>query len=167
MGGGDYVVAVVLHARTRTTIHARTQFSAMADYSCRLCRAAILAKNVAAIFSPTAAKQRVSTRIQDLLGVEVTENDGLPQHICHKCKRRLETLERATEDLKKFRSIASTSYEIFVALKRGPLKRTKETSAYSGVSPDTEKSRPPPKRQLSRRQLNFEEGKNILYITHS
>ena len=42
---------------------------------------------------------------------------------------------------------------------RGPLKHTKETSACIGVSPDTEKFRPPSKKQLSRRQLSFEEGK--------
>ena len=137
----------------------------MAVHSCRLCQAAVLAKETVAIFAPTAANQRVPPRIEDLLGVRVVKNDGLPQHICKKCKRRVESLERATEDLQEFRSIASNSYKILVALNRGPLKRTKETSACIGVSPDTEKSRPPPKRQLSRRQLNFEKGKTTSCIT--
>ena len=82
-----------------------------------MCQAAVLAKEAVAIFGPTAAKQCVPPRIEDLLGVRVVQNDGLSQHICKKCKRRLESLERATEDLQEFRSIASNSYKILVALK--------------------------------------------------
>ena len=54
-----------------------------------------------------AVKQQLPSRIENLLDVKVAGNDGLPQHICEKCKRRVETLERATEDLGKFRSQAS------------------------------------------------------------
>ena len=67
-------------------------------------------------------------------------------------------LERAAEDLRNFHNQARTNYGSYVAARRGPLKRTKETSAYVGVSPDTQKSRPPPKRQTSRRQLHYAQG---------
>ena len=46
----------------------------MAVYSCRLCEAAVLAKEAVAIFGPTVANQRVPPRIEDLLGVRVVQN---------------------------------------------------------------------------------------------
>ena len=42
------------------------------------------------------------TRIQDLLGVSVSTKDGLPQHICSVCMKRLEVLEQAALDLEVF-----------------------------------------------------------------
>ena len=61
-------------------------------------------------------------------------------------------LEKASEELSEFRKLASDSYQSF--LPRPLLKRTKETSAMVGVSPDTQKARPPPKR-LTIRRLDF------------
>ena len=55
-------------------------------------------KHAVAIFSPTAAKQRWSSRIKDHLSVQVWLDDGPPQHVCPKCKRKLQTLERDAED---------------------------------------------------------------------
>lgn len=98
--------AVTLIAIYFTSRESRTS---MAGYSCRLCRAVVLPKYAVGIFRPTAAKQRLLARIEDLLGVKVLQNDGLPQHICQKYKHRLETLERATEDLQEFRTIAMKS----------------------------------------------------------
>ena len=49
-------------------------------------------------FSPTVAKQRWSSRIKDHLSVQVWLDDGPPQHVCLKCKRKLQTLERDAED---------------------------------------------------------------------
>ena len=132
----------------------------MSSYSCRLCGAPILSKHAVAIFSLTAAKQRrLSTRIKDLLDIEVGLDNGLSQHICQRCKRRLETLERAAEDLRDFHSQARRNYQRLLAAHRGSLKRPKETSASVGVSPDTQKSRPAPKRQTARRHLHFALGK--------
>ena len=37
-------------------------------------------------------------------------NDGLPKHVCEKCKRRVETLERSAEDLRQFKILARESY---------------------------------------------------------
>ena len=87
--------------------------------------------------------------------VTVDANDGLPQHTCEKCKKRVEVLERSVEDLRLFKIIARESYTTLLV--RGGLKRTKESSGVTGVSPDTLRMRPPPKR-LSQRQLNFEQS---------
>ena len=89
-------------------------------------------------------------RISDLLNVAVAVNDGLPQHVFDRCMRRVKTLERAAEDLVDFRSQVSESYKI-LTLARGPLKHAKDTV----VSPDTIKARPPSKKLLSQRQLDF------------
>ena len=122
---------------------------------CRLCRAAMPTKHAVALFSCSAVKQKLACRLADLLDVNVNESDGLPQHVCAKCVRRLGSLERAAEDLVNFRSQAVESYRALQPA-RGPLKRTKESSAQVGVSPDTVKARPPSKKQLSRRQLDFD-----------
>lgn len=128
----------------------------MAARLCRLCATVVSSsKNAVSLFSPTAVKQLLSSRIEDLLDVKVAENDSLPQYICEKCKRRVETLERAIEDLRKFRNQTSETYKSLV-LARGALKRTKESSASIGVSPDTLRSRPPSKKHLSQRQLDFQ-----------
>ena len=135
-------------------------FTTMAARVCRLCGTTASFQHAVSLFSPAAVKQQLSSRIRSLLNVEVAANDGLPQHICEKCKRRVETLERATEDLAKFRSQASEIYGSLV-LARGGLKRTKESSASIGVSPDTLKVRPPSKKHLSQKQLDFTDGRFV------
>jgi hypothetical protein len=88
----------------------------------------------------------------------VTRADGLPGHICCECKHKLDHLEKAAEELESFRSDAKNTYST-LALKRNELKQTKETSSSVGVSPDTLRSRSPAKK-LTRRHLEFENGKN-------
>ena len=122
---------------------------------CRLCRTEASVNHTAALFSHAAMKQELATRIGDLLNVVVAANDGLPQHVCDRCMRRVKTLERAAEDLVDFRSQVSENYKI-LALARGPLKRAKDAV----VSPDTIKARPPPKKLLSQRQLDFGHSKH-------
>ena len=82
-------------------------------------------------------------------------SDGLPDHVCDKCKRRVEALERSALDLKQFKTLAGESYTTLA--RRGLLKRTKESNGATGVSPDTLRVRPLPKR-LAPRHLNFEQG---------
>ena len=43
--------------------------------------------------------------------MSVAIDDGLPQHVCMKCVRRVETLEKALKDLDEFRSLACRSYD--------------------------------------------------------
>ena len=106
-----------------------------------LCGTTLLPKHAVNLFGHAAVKTQLSSRPEDLLGVRVAVNDGLPQHICERCKRRVETLERAVADLERFSSQVRESYEILL-LTRAPLKRTKESSASIGVSPDTIRARP-------------------------
>ena len=127
----------------------------MATHECRLCRAVVPAKQSTSLFSPLGLQQKWASRIEDLLDVSAAHNDGLPGHICDKCKRRMVLLEKAAVDLVDFREQARKSR---VVAPRGPLKRTKDTSG-SVVSPDTAKARPQPKRLSSvGRRLEFKEG---------
>ena len=77
-----------------------------------LCGTTLLPKHGVNLFGHAAVKTQLSSRPEDLLGVRVAVNDGLPQHICERCKRRVETLERAVADLERFSSQARESYEI-------------------------------------------------------
>ena len=128
----------------------------MSSLLCRLCQSSSPSDTAVNLFSQTAAEQRLPDRITDLLDVPVARADGLPGHICCKCKRKLEHLEKAAEELENFRSETKNTYST-LALKRNELKRTKETSSSIGVSPDTLKARPPAKK-LTRRHLDFENG---------
>ena len=66
--------------------------------STRMCQTATPANNASLLFGTKAVEERLASRIHDLLDVTVDANDGLPQHICGKYKRRVETLERSAED---------------------------------------------------------------------
>ena len=122
---------------------------------CRLCMTAVSANNATTLFRTKAVTQDLASRINHILDVAVNANDGLPHHVCNKCKRRVEILERSAEDLRLFKILARESYKTLS--NRGPVKRTKESSGVTGASPDTVRVRPPPKR-LSQRHLNFEQS---------
>ena len=66
---------------------------------CRLCLGTMVIKNSVALLSPTAASQSLVTRISLLLEFTVAADDGLPHQLCKPCKRRLDSLEKAVEDL--------------------------------------------------------------------
>ncbi len=78
------------------------------------------------------------------------EDDQLPPHVCNMCTRRLESLEKATADLKAFQELAQRSSALGQV---NPLKRTRVTCGEVGwgVSPDTARARPSSK--LSRKIL--------------
>lgn len=130
---------------------------------CRLCMATVSIKNSVALFSPVAVSQKLAARVASLLETTVDANDRLPHHLCKPCKRRFDTLEKAAEDLKSFRTEASECRRSLLARSVSG-KRTKESSGSIGISPDTMKERPHPKRHqvLSRRQLDFGEGEEAL-----
>jgi len=83
----------------------------------------------------------------------VNDDDGLPNLICAKCKRRVETLESAMMDLTQFKKEVTSCVATFLAQRRA-CKRIKDTSSDCGVSPDTAKARPPSKK-MSHRRLDF------------
>ena len=68
---------------------------------CRLCEALVPWNRAVCLFNRTAVEQRLASRISNLLDVSVDANDGLPEQVCDKCKRRVETLERAAANLKR------------------------------------------------------------------
>ena len=84
-------------------------------------------------------------------------------------------LEKAVVELVAFRRQARESYNAFVTCRRGSGlagKRTKESSAAVGVSPNTAKDRPPAKRGLvpTCRRLTYESsstGKSSSSVLHA
>lgn len=71
--------------------------------ACRLCLNTIHNRSHAvSLFSQTGKKQHLPDRIHNLLDVPVEQNDSKPQHICERCKRKVEGLEKAMEDLSVF-----------------------------------------------------------------
>ncbi len=137
---------------------------------CRLCRVTIPTKRSISLFSPGGVQQSLPTRITDLLDAGVASNDGLPGYTCVKCKRRLESLEKAAEDLVDFRDQANMCQRTLATLVRVPLKRTKESSG-SFVSPDIAKARPIAKRPVTTtsRMLDFgptssDERESVLFV---
>ena len=89
-------------------------------------QSAVPSAHAVCLFGSTAYRQSFPSRISDLLDVPITENDGCPEHICKKCKRRVERLEKAAEDLVNFRSQANSSYTKLCAYMRGELKQTRD-----------------------------------------
>lgn len=121
---------------------------------CRLCQEH--PTKALSLFSAISMKQGWAGRITSLLEVPVCEGDGYSAHICHKCKNRIESLERAAEDLVTFKVLARSAF----TNPRTALKRTKETSSEVGVSPDTLRERP--RSKLSRRRLEYSSTCNIV-----
>ena len=85
----------------------------MASRTCRLCQSLVTANHSVALFTHSSIQCKLATRFADLLNVAVDANDGLPQCVCRRCKRRLETLESALEDLEAFRKEAKDSHAAF------------------------------------------------------
>ena len=71
----------------------------MESRTCRLCKSDIAANRAISLFSPRSVQQNLSTRFTQLLGVNIHANDGLPPHVCERCRRQLERLEGAMQDL--------------------------------------------------------------------
>ena len=123
---------------------------------CRLCKTKAIPTGCLSLFTNSAVSQNLAGRISELLDVCIDRDDDLPGHICKKCKRRFDGLEKAGTDLENFRVQARESRKSL--LSEGSLKRRKESSGNIGVSPDTLRERPSSKRHLSRRQLDFSQG---------
>ena len=131
---------------------------------CRLCRSLVLHVKAISLFTPTGLLKQWPRRIETLLKVSVSVDDGLPTYICVKCKTRIEHLERADKDLEEFKELARCSKSALERV-RCPVKRVKSTSGETGISPDTVRERP--KSKLSRKRLQFESKKETdLCLTH-
>ena len=116
---------------------------------CRLCMSKASKNHYCLLFSAGAVQKKLSCRLGGLLEMDFDAQDGLPSLICEKCKRRFETLEKSVNDLTEFQKMARNSFDAFNT--RGNLKRKKECSVQTGVSPNIARSRPPLKRMNIRR----------------
>ena len=126
-------------------------------FLCRLCQLRSTSNNSVPIVGKKFERENWKNRITELLHVVIASDDGLPLHICMKCCRHVEGLEKAVKDLEEFRQLASKSYtELSQSARR---KRNKESGGAS-VTPETAKSRPPAKRPytIRSRRLDFGEG---------
>ena len=93
--------------------------------ACVACQGSVPSSHAVCLYNPGSVRQRLPGRIAD---VSVDANDGFPEHVCEKCKHRLERLEKAAEDLESFRAQVRASYAS-LCLKRSELKRSKDTSS--------------------------------------
>ena len=114
-----------------------------------LCQGSVPSSHAVCLYNPGSVQQKLPGRSAGMLDVSVDANDVFPEHVCEKCKCRLEHLERAAEDLESFRAQVRASY-----LKRSELKGSKDTSSID-ASPDTVRVRPPSKKLLTARHLDF------------
>lgn len=134
-------------------------FIMASQWQCRLCLSNVLSNHRVSLMSKTGKKQDWIQRIVNLLGVQVASDDSLPQHICAKCCRRVEKLEKCAIDLESFQLQASQSYKTLLDQRSQSEshKRPKETSgAAVDLTPDTLRERPPAKRGVGmRKRLDF------------
>ena len=66
-----------------------------------------------ALFRQKANQERLTSRISALLDITLNDDDGLLKLKCAKCKRRVESLEKAMMmDLTKLRSVAVLQSEL-------------------------------------------------------
>ena len=146
-------------SKPRTRVRVYTDMATVASFVCRVCMCKVSKNHYCLLFSPGASQKKLSSRLGSLLEMEVHAQDGLPSLICEKCKRRFETLEKAMHDLTEFQQLAKASLVAFSP--RGSLKRKKECSVQTGVSPDIARSRPPLKR-LTMRRLQYNSTLSII-----
>ena len=57
-----------------------------------------------ALFGKKASQERLASRISALLDIMLSDDDGLPNLMCAKCKRRVESLENHTWGCKSLRA---------------------------------------------------------------
>ena len=88
-------------------------------------------------------------RITHLLGVPIAKDDNHTKRVCRACLRKFTTLECS---LKVLQQLAQATYEQFHKVQPNR-KRPKETSGTIGVSPHTQRCRPPSKRIATNRCL--------------
>ena len=143
--------------------------------SCRICSHVIDTKHAQALFSRDAVKDGFPDRISTIINLPVTENDGLPKHMCRPCNRRLTAAEsfihlaRSSYEKQGFWS-GKTSSSNTVTVEGSGLpdvnrKRPKNTSSSIDASPHTVQARPAAKRvTLQRRRLSFSQNEGTFTI---
>ena len=111
--------------------------SGASRFPCHICLAEVDSKHSFALFSSSSLKEDWPRRASELLQLSVTDEEGLPRHLCKNCKAKVLSVE---EKLQKIRTQAQHTLRLLEE-KRSVRKRAKDTS--SGiVSPHTVAVRP-------------------------
>ena len=109
---------------------------------CRVCVGKAEHPHYTALFSKESLRVGLPGRMSDLLGVPVIQNDNCPQRVCRGCMRKFTSVESS---IKSLQETAQASYRQ-LSDSLSTRKRAKETSGTIGVSPHTQRARPPSKR---------------------
>ena len=65
---------------------------------CRFCGSSVAySYHRVALFGKKTSQERLASRISALLDITLNDDDGLPNLMCSKCKRRVESLENHTQ----------------------------------------------------------------------
>ena len=112
-------------------------------YRCCFCLSLEDAKHATNLFTMEAKHANLLGCLGPIFLVALTENDGLPSHVCRSCKRRAFTVEKKLQEL---RCMAKESMKKLHDIGQERRKRPKDTSSGAGVSPHTAAARPPAKR---------------------
>ena len=77
---------------------------------CRLCGS--YGHHRVALFGKKASQERLASRISAVLDITLNDDDGLPNLMCAKCKRRVESLENHTWDRKSLKGLRNRLLKI-------------------------------------------------------
>ena len=102
----------VFAAFSRTPVKILRTF---ADDFCRVCNVNIAISGCARYHlfeGKTSLQNNVAGRLSQVLGFEVTRENGLSSHLCLKCKRDIEKIEKLSDFTKKFREKALETQKI-------------------------------------------------------
>jgi len=101
-------------------------------FPCHICLAEVDSKHSFALFSSSSLKEDWPRRASELLQLSVTDEEGLPRHLCKNCKAKVLSVE---EKLQAQHTLG------LLEEKRSVRKRAKDTSSVI-VSPHTVAVRP-------------------------
>ena len=89
-----------MRPRSFTSYAACCTLSRVMMCSCRICSNVVDAKHSLALFSRDAVKDGFPDRVSTVINLPVTENDGLPKHMCRPCNRRLTNRTRSLQTVR-------------------------------------------------------------------
>ena len=117
------------------------------DDFCRVCNVNIAISGCGRFHlfeGKTSLQNNVAGRLSQVLGFEVTRENGLSSHLCLKCKRDIEKIESLTDFTKTFREKAletpKIQNELSISGAQGPRVKRGHRSSPSSSSPHAKKS---------------------------
>lgn len=114
------------------------------DDFCRVCNVNIAISGCGRFHlfeGKTSLQNNVAGRLSQVLGFEVTRENGLSSHLCLKCKRDIEKIESLSDFTKKFREKALETQKIQNELSiQEPRVKRGHRSSPSSSSPHAKKS---------------------------